>query len=75
MPISDFLSIDSEFETLETPTELNFLDSVKNKNITPMDCDEYKRDEDANDTDAEINKSFQNEMLKLFETIQHGIQF
>ncbi|GBO11470.1 hypothetical protein AVEN_96297-1 [Araneus ventricosus] len=34
--IDDFLSLDSEDETSETLTELDILDSVKNKNNTAM---------------------------------------
>ncbi|GBM66266.1 hypothetical protein AVEN_35544-1 [Araneus ventricosus] len=51
--IDDFLSLDSEAETSEILTELNILDSVKNKNNTAMNCDE---DEDGNDHDEEIKK-------------------
>ncbi|GBO39998.1 hypothetical protein AVEN_66157-1 [Araneus ventricosus] len=51
-----FLSLDSEAEASETLTELDILDSVKNKNITAMNCNEGEDDEDGNDRDAEINK-------------------
>ncbi|GBN98305.1 hypothetical protein AVEN_154488-1 [Araneus ventricosus] len=70
--IDDFLSRDYEAETSETLTELDILDSVKNKNNAAMNCDE---DEDGNDHDAEINKPSYNEMLKSFETIRRGLQF
>ncbi|GBL84871.1 Tigger transposable element-derived protein 6 [Araneus ventricosus] len=40
--IDDFLSLDSEAETSETITELDILDSVKNKNNTAMNCDKTK---------------------------------
>ncbi|GBO39996.1 hypothetical protein AVEN_66159-1 [Araneus ventricosus] len=46
----------SAAEASETLTELDILDSVKNKNITAMNCDEGEDDEDGNDRDAEINK-------------------
>ncbi|GBN82609.1 hypothetical protein AVEN_23499-1 [Araneus ventricosus] len=72
MLIDDFLSLDSEAETSETPTELDILDSVKNKNNTAMNCEE---DEDGNDHDAEMNKPSHDEMLKSFETIRRGLQF
>ncbi|GBN53103.1 hypothetical protein AVEN_116147-1 [Araneus ventricosus] len=71
--IDDFLSLDSEAETSETLTELDILDSVKNKNNTAMNCDED--DENGNDHDAEIKKPSYDEMLKLFETIRRGLQF
>ncbi|GBN80594.1 hypothetical protein AVEN_124871-1, partial [Araneus ventricosus] len=64
--IDDFLSLDSEAETSETLTELDILDSVKNKNNTAMNCDED--DVDGNDYDAEIKKPSYDEMLKSFET-------
>ncbi|GBN53310.1 hypothetical protein AVEN_241161-1 [Araneus ventricosus] len=65
--IDDFLSLDSEAETSETLTELNILNSVKNKNNTVMNCND---DEDGNDHDAEINKPSYDEMLKsLFQVI------
>ncbi|GBO04493.1 hypothetical protein AVEN_61584-1 [Araneus ventricosus] len=70
--IDDFLSLHSEAETSETLTELDILDSVKNKNNTAMNCDE---DEDGNDHDAEINRTSYEEMLKSFKTIQCGLQF
>ncbi|GBN61998.1 hypothetical protein AVEN_182437-1 [Araneus ventricosus] len=54
--IDDFLSLDSEAETSETLTELDILDSVKNKNNTVMNCNKDKDDENGNDHDAEINK-------------------
>ncbi|GBN05842.1 Tigger transposable element-derived protein 4 [Araneus ventricosus] len=38
--IDDFLSLDSEAETSETLTELDIVDSVKNKNNTAMNCDD-----------------------------------
>ncbi|GBN75529.1 hypothetical protein AVEN_173692-1 [Araneus ventricosus] len=44
--IDDFPSFDSEAETSETLTELDILDSGKNKNKTAMNCDE---DQDGND--------------------------
>ncbi|GBM64558.1 hypothetical protein AVEN_232736-1 [Araneus ventricosus] len=69
--IDDFLSLDSEAETSETLTELDILDSVKNKNDTEMNCNE----DDGNDRDAEINKPSYDEMLKSFETIRRGLQF
>ncbi|GBM89604.1 hypothetical protein AVEN_275167-1 [Araneus ventricosus] len=72
--IDDFLSLDSEAETSETLTELDILDSVKNKNNTAMNCDEDEHDEDGNDHDAEVNKHPYDEMLKSFETIRRGIQ-
>ncbi|GBO12216.1 hypothetical protein AVEN_211412-1, partial [Araneus ventricosus] len=72
--IDDFLSLDSEAETSETLTELDILDSVKNKNNTAMNCDEDEDDEDGNDHDAEINKPSY-EMLKSFETIRRLLQF
>ncbi|GBL83500.1 hypothetical protein AVEN_196351-1 [Araneus ventricosus] len=37
--IDDFLSLDSEAETSKTLTELDILDSVKNRNNTAMNCD------------------------------------
>ncbi|GBL75551.1 hypothetical protein AVEN_154891-1 [Araneus ventricosus] len=55
---ADFLSLDFEAKTSETLTELDILDSMKNKN-TAMNCDE---------DDAEINKPSYDEMLKSFET-------
>ncbi|GBL73541.1 hypothetical protein AVEN_162480-1 [Araneus ventricosus] len=70
--IDDFLSLDSEAETSESPTELDILDSVKNKNNTAMNCDED--DKAGNDQGAEINKPSY-EMLKSFETIRRGLQF
>ncbi|GBN26131.1 hypothetical protein AVEN_265412-1 [Araneus ventricosus] len=73
--IDDFLSLDSEAETSETLTELDILDSVKNKNNTAMNCDEDEDDEDGNDRDAEINKPSYDEMLKSLETIRRGLQF
>ncbi|GBN33968.1 hypothetical protein AVEN_130487-1 [Araneus ventricosus] len=51
--IDDFLSLDSEAETSEILTELDILDSVKNKNNTALNCDEDADDEDGNDHDAE----------------------
>ncbi|GBO38809.1 hypothetical protein AVEN_202685-1 [Araneus ventricosus] len=72
MLIDDFLSLDSEAEISETPTELDISDSVKNKNNTAMNCEE---DEDGNDHDAEMNKPSHDEMLKSFETIRRGLQF
>ncbi|GBM15426.1 Tigger transposable element-derived protein 4 [Araneus ventricosus] len=42
--IDDFLSLDSEAETSETLTELDILDSVKNKNNTTMNYDEDGND-------------------------------
>ncbi|GBM38345.1 Tigger transposable element-derived protein 4 [Araneus ventricosus] len=51
--IDDFLSLDSEAETSETLTELNILDSVKNKSNTALNCDEDEDDEDGNYHDAE----------------------
>ncbi|GBN91798.1 hypothetical protein AVEN_248033-1 [Araneus ventricosus] len=68
MLIDDFLSLDYEAETSETLTELDILDSVKNKNNTAINCDED--DADGNDYDAEINKPSYDEMLKSFETIR-----
>ncbi|GBO19204.1 hypothetical protein AVEN_250598-1 [Araneus ventricosus] len=56
-------------------TELDILDSVKNKNDTAMNCDEDEDDEGGNDHDAEINKPSYDEMLKSFETIRRGLQF
>ncbi|GBO16981.1 hypothetical protein AVEN_47919-1 [Araneus ventricosus] len=53
-------------ETSETLTELDILDSVKNKNNTAMNYDED--DVDGNDYVAEINKPSYDEMLKSFET-------
>ncbi|GBM31698.1 hypothetical protein AVEN_189031-1, partial [Araneus ventricosus] len=73
--VDDFLSLDSEVETSETLTELNILDSVKNKNNTAKNCDEDEDDEDGNDQDAEINKPSYDELLKSFETIRRGLQF
>ncbi|GBM16964.1 hypothetical protein AVEN_267346-1 [Araneus ventricosus] len=73
--IDYFLSLDSEAETSETLTELDILDSVKNKNNTAMNCNEDKDYEDGNDHDAEINKPSYDEMLKSVETIQSGLQF
>ncbi|GBN10323.1 hypothetical protein AVEN_266763-1 [Araneus ventricosus] len=72
--IDDFLSLDSEAETSETLTELDILDSVKNKNNTAMNCDEDEDDKDGNDHDAEIKKPSYDEMLKSFETIRRGLQ-
>ncbi|GBL67487.1 hypothetical protein AVEN_206269-1 [Araneus ventricosus] len=72
MLIDDFLSLDSEVETSEKPTEFDISDSVKNKNNTAMNCEE---DEDGNDHDAEMNKPSHDEMLKSFETIRRGLQF
>ncbi|GBN56042.1 hypothetical protein AVEN_16469-1 [Araneus ventricosus] len=66
--IQDFLSLDSDPEISETLTELDILDSVKNKNNTAMNCDED--DEDRNDHDPEINKPSYYKMLKSFETIR-----
>ncbi|GBM02859.1 hypothetical protein AVEN_52036-1 [Araneus ventricosus] len=43
----------SEAETSETLTELDILDSVKNKNNATINCDEDE-DEDGNNHDAEI---------------------
>ncbi|GBM60494.1 hypothetical protein AVEN_212045-1 [Araneus ventricosus] len=71
--INDFLSLDSEAETLETLTELFILDSEKNKNNTAMNYDEDE--DDGNDHVAEINKPSYDEMLKSFETIRHRLQF
>ncbi|GBO16726.1 hypothetical protein AVEN_246132-1 [Araneus ventricosus] len=68
--IDDFFSLDSEAETTETVTELDILDSVKNKNNTATNCDEDEDDEDGNDHDAEINKTSYDEVLKSFETIR-----
>ncbi|GBO10865.1 hypothetical protein AVEN_122897-1 [Araneus ventricosus] len=68
--IDDFLSLDSEAETSGTLTELDILDSVKNKINTAMNCDE-----DGNDHDSEINKPSCDKMLKSFETIRLGLQF
>ncbi|GBL86058.1 Tigger transposable element-derived protein 4, partial [Araneus ventricosus] len=45
--IDDFLSLDSEAETSETLTELDIVDSVKNKNNTAMNCDEEEDDGDG----------------------------
>ncbi|GBN37237.1 hypothetical protein AVEN_174831-1, partial [Araneus ventricosus] len=73
--IDDFLSLHSEAETSETLTELDILDSVKNKNNTAMNCDEDEDDEDGNDHDAEINKTSYDEMLKSLKTIRRGLQF
>ncbi|GBL62684.1 hypothetical protein AVEN_71048-1 [Araneus ventricosus] len=56
-------------------TELDILDSVKNKNNTAMNCDEDEDDEGGNNHDAEINKPLYDEMLKSFETIRRGLQF
>ncbi|GBO00600.1 hypothetical protein AVEN_252118-1 [Araneus ventricosus] len=42
--IDDFLSLDSEAETSEALTELDILDSVKNKNNTAMNCHEDEDD-------------------------------
>ncbi|GBO36881.1 hypothetical protein AVEN_151701-1 [Araneus ventricosus] len=70
--IDDFLSLDSEAETSETLTELDILNSVKNKNNTAMNSDED--DEDGNDHDAEINKTSYDEVLKSFETIRRGLK-
>ncbi|GBN01033.1 hypothetical protein AVEN_26891-1 [Araneus ventricosus] len=71
--IDDFLSLDSEAEASETLTELDILDSVKNKNNTAMNCDEGEDDVDGNDRDPEINKPSYDEMLKSFETIRRGL--
>ncbi|GBN80541.1 hypothetical protein AVEN_27708-1 [Araneus ventricosus] len=73
--IDDLLSLDSEVETSEILTELDILDSVKNKNNIAMNCDEDEDDEDGNGHDAEINKPSYDEMLKSFETIRRGLQF
>ncbi|GBO44637.1 hypothetical protein AVEN_268577-1, partial [Araneus ventricosus] len=54
----DFLSLDSEAETSETLTELDILDSVKNKNNTAMNCVEDEDDENGNDHDAENQQTF-----------------
>ncbi|GBL94670.1 hypothetical protein AVEN_83985-1 [Araneus ventricosus] len=62
--IDDFLSLDSEAS--ETLTELDILDSVKNKINTAMNCDEDEDDEDGKDHEAEINKLSYDEMLKSF---------
>ncbi|GBL93936.1 hypothetical protein AVEN_76670-1 [Araneus ventricosus] len=59
VPIDDFLSLDSEAETSEILTELDILDSVKNKN-TAMNCDE-----DGNDHGAEINCMYELLMLRI----------
>ncbi|GBO01420.1 hypothetical protein AVEN_142306-1 [Araneus ventricosus] len=59
----------SKVETSEALTELDTLDSVKNKNNTAMNCDE-----DGNDHEAEINRPSYDEMLKSFQTIQRGLQ-
>ncbi|GBN55475.1 hypothetical protein AVEN_9991-1 [Araneus ventricosus] len=66
--IDDFLSLDSEAETSETITELDILESVKNKNNIAINCDED--DVDGNVYDAEINKPSYDEMLKSFETMR-----
>ncbi|GBN23631.1 hypothetical protein AVEN_179995-1 [Araneus ventricosus] len=71
----DFLSLDSEAEISETLTELDILDSVKNKNNIAMNRVEGEDDEDGNDRDSEINKPSYDEMLKSFETIRRGLQF
>ncbi|GBM60793.1 hypothetical protein AVEN_125456-1 [Araneus ventricosus] len=71
----DFLSLDSKVEPSETLTELDILDSVKNKNNIAMNCDEDEDDEDGDDHDTEINKPSYDEMLKSFETIRRGLQF
>ncbi|GBM11891.1 hypothetical protein AVEN_209597-1 [Araneus ventricosus] len=73
--IDEFLSLDSEAETSGTLTELDILDSEKNKNNTAMNCDEDEDDEDGTDHDAEINKPSYDEMLKSFETIRRRLQF
>ncbi|GBO25243.1 Serpin B4 [Araneus ventricosus] len=73
--IDDLISLDSEAETSETLTELDILDSVKNKNNIAMNCDEDEDDEDGKDHDAEINKPSYDEMLIPFETIRRGLQF
>ncbi|GBM39528.1 hypothetical protein AVEN_270711-1 [Araneus ventricosus] len=73
--INDFLSLHSEAETLETITESDILDSVKNKNNTAMNCDEDEDDEDGNEHDAEINKTSYDKILKSFKTIRRGLQF
>ncbi|GBL98513.1 hypothetical protein AVEN_185593-1 [Araneus ventricosus] len=54
-------------------SELDILDSVKNKNNTEMNCDEDEDDEDGNDHDAEINKPSYDEMLKSYETIRRTV--
>ncbi|GBN47007.1 hypothetical protein AVEN_242583-1 [Araneus ventricosus] len=56
--IDDFLSLDSEVETSETLTELDILDSVKNKDNTAMNCDEEEDDEDGDHPDAENQQTF-----------------
>ncbi|GBM22836.1 hypothetical protein AVEN_86220-1 [Araneus ventricosus] len=73
--IDDFLSLDSKAESPETLTELDILDSVKDKNNTAMNCDDDGDAEDGNEHDAEINKPSYDEMLKSFETIRRGLQF
>ncbi|GBL79909.1 hypothetical protein AVEN_28959-1 [Araneus ventricosus] len=62
-------------ETSETITELDILDSVKDKKNSAMNCDEDEDDEDGNDYDAEISKTSHDQMLKSFETIRSGLQF
>ncbi|GBL99380.1 hypothetical protein AVEN_206792-1 [Araneus ventricosus] len=69
------LILNHEAETSETLTELDILDSVKNKNNTAINCDEDEEGEDGNDHDVEINKPSYDEMLKSFETIRRGLQF
>ncbi|GBO06637.1 hypothetical protein AVEN_148019-1 [Araneus ventricosus] len=53
-------------ETSETLTELDILDSMKNKNNTSMNCDED--DVEGNNYDAEMDEPSYDEMLKSFET-------
>lgn len=56
MEIGVFLSIDSEIETSEIPTELYISNIVKNKNNTTIDCDEYEADKNLNDTNDPKSK-------------------
>ncbi|GBO30711.1 hypothetical protein AVEN_179915-1 [Araneus ventricosus] len=67
--IDDFLSLDSEAETSEILTELDILNSVKNKNNTAMNSDEDEDDEDENDHDAEINKPSIRELVVIGKSV------
>ncbi|GFT52403.1 uncharacterized protein TNCV_502321 [Trichonephila clavipes] len=71
--LGDFLSLDSEAETSGSLTESDFLNKVKSKNNTAMDCNKVE-DKDENDDNAEIYKPSYDEMINSFETTRHGLQ-
>ncbi|GBO32343.1 hypothetical protein AVEN_25761-1 [Araneus ventricosus] len=72
--IYDFLSLDFEAETSETLTELDILDSVKNKNNTAMNCDKTMMKMEVIMMQKSANLLIM-KMLKSFETIRRGLQF